>query len=165
MVIIWKTKWLQAAYQWGELKISSFNKLFAPWTGTVYNRPLICLCHGVYCIHQRHKILFRIIKGRCNLFICPRRFGKTLNLSMLKYLFCKYREFGAKPEEFRIVFRGRKAVMTGETNTMCHWKMHTLPASMQGLFKQKNIQSYNTRAAIYVCLYQHIRGQGKQGML
>lgn len=47
------------------------------------------------------------LKGKVNLFIRPRRFGKTLNLSMLRYF---YEDMGdsKKNEENKSLFQGLK---------------------------------------------------------
>ena len=56
------------------------------------------------------------MKGKVNLFIRPRRFGKTLNLSMLRYF---YEDTGdmKKNEENRSLFHGLKIMEQGETYT------------------------------------------------
>ena len=56
------------------------------------------------------------MKGKVNLFIRPRRFGKTLNLSMLRYF---YEDTGdtKKNEEHRLLFQGLKIMEQGEEYT------------------------------------------------
>ena len=56
------------------------------------------------------------IKGKVNLFLRPRRFGKTLNLSMLRYF---YEDTGdmKKNEEHKSLFQGLKIMEQGETYT------------------------------------------------
>ncbi|MEZ3435387.1 MAG: ATP-binding protein [Lachnospiraceae bacterium] len=56
------------------------------------------------------------MKGKVNLFIRPRRFGKTLNLSMLRYF---YEDTGdmKKNEEHKSLFQGLKIMEQGETYT------------------------------------------------
>ena len=56
------------------------------------------------------------MKGKVNLFIRPRRFGKTLNLSMLRYF---YEDTGdmKKNEEHKSLFHGLKIMEQGETYT------------------------------------------------
>ena len=56
------------------------------------------------------------MKGKVNLFIRPRRFGKTLNLSMLRYF---YEDTGdmKKNEEHRSLFQGLKIMEQGEIYT------------------------------------------------
>ena len=53
------------------------------------------------------------MKGEVNLFTRPRRFGKTLNMSMLRYFF----EFG---EDNKELFVGTKIMSAGE-NTGTLW--------------------------------------------
>ena len=55
------------------------------------------------------------MKGKVNLFTRPRRFGKTLNMSMLRYFFEKVEK---DPEE---LFQGLKIMETGE-NTWRRWE-------------------------------------------
>lgn len=56
------------------------------------------------------------LKGEVNLFIRPRRFGKTLNLSMLRYFF---EDTGSpeKNEQNRALFQGMKIMSAGENYT------------------------------------------------
>ena len=56
------------------------------------------------------------MKGKVNLFLRPRRFGKTLNLSMLRYF---YEDTGdmKKNEENKSLFHGLKIMEQGETYT------------------------------------------------
>lgn len=56
------------------------------------------------------------LKGKVNLFIRPRRFGKTLNLSMLRYF---YEDMGdsKKNEENKSLFQGLKIMEQGEEYT------------------------------------------------
>ncbi len=56
------------------------------------------------------------LKGKANLFTRPRRFGKTLNLSMLRYF---YEDTGdvKKNEEHRSLFQGLKIMEQGEEYT------------------------------------------------
>lgn len=67
------------------------------------------ITHGYYYVDKTHFIKELLdMKGKVNLFTRPRRFGKTLNMSMLRYFF----EKGEKdPEE---LFRGLKIMETGE---------------------------------------------------
>ena len=52
------------------------------------------------------------LKGKVNLFTRPRRFGKTLNLSMLRYF---YEDTGdtKKNEEYKSLFQGLKIMEQG----------------------------------------------------
>lgn len=56
------------------------------------------------------------LKGEVNLFIRPRRFGKTLNLSMLRYFF---EDTGdeEKNTQNKILFKGMKIIDAGENYT------------------------------------------------
>ena len=45
-------------------------------------------------------------KGKVNLFTRPRRFGKTLALSMLKYFFEEAHDFKGEPEDNSALFDG-----------------------------------------------------------
>ncbi|MDE6829152.1 MAG: AAA family ATPase, partial [Lachnospiraceae bacterium] len=56
------------------------------------------------------------LKGEVNLFTRPRRFGKTLNLSMLRYFF---EDTGdkVKNEQNKELFRGMKITDAGEEYT------------------------------------------------
>ena len=48
-------------------------------------------------------------KGEVNLFIRPRRFGKTLNMSMLQYFFeDRHNEYDGSKEENSYLFKGLK---------------------------------------------------------
>ena len=53
------------------------------------------------------------LKGEVNLFTRPRRFGKTLNLSMLRYFFEDVREPVQKSQN-RKLFEGLKIMEAGE---------------------------------------------------
>ena len=56
------------------------------------------------------------LKGEVNLFIRPRRFGKTLNLSMLRYFF---EDTGdpEKNEQNKVLFQGMKIMEAGDRYT------------------------------------------------
>ncbi len=56
------------------------------------------------------------LKGKVNLFIRPRRFGKTLNLSMLRYFFEDTGNLKMN-EQNKELFRGLKIMDTGEKYT------------------------------------------------
>lgn len=62
------------------------------------------------------------LKGEVNLFTRPRRFGKTLNLSMLRYFF-EDTGNGEKNAQNRELFRGMKIMEAGEGYT-CHMGMY-----------------------------------------
>lgn len=56
------------------------------------------------------------LKGKVNLFTRPRRFGKTLNLSMLRYFFEDTGDV-KRNEQYKILFEGMKIVEAGENYT------------------------------------------------
>ena len=56
------------------------------------------------------------LKGKVNLFIRPRRFGKTLNLSMLRYFFEDTGDIN-RNEENKKLFYGMKIMKEGEKYT------------------------------------------------
>lgn len=56
------------------------------------------------------------LKGEVNLFTRPRRFGKTLNLSMLRYFFEDVRD-PVKKDHNRQLFEGLKIMEAGESYT------------------------------------------------
>ena len=56
-------------------------------------------------------------KATVNLFTRPRRFGKTLTLSMLKYFFWDAYDFRGNKEDYRYLFEGLKIMDAGEEYT------------------------------------------------
>ena len=72
------------------------------------------------------------MKGKVNLFIRPRRFGKTLNLSMLRYF---YEDTGdmRKNEEHRSLFQGLKIMEQGEEYTGHMGKYPVISVSLKGI--------------------------------
>ncbi len=54
-------------------------------------------------------------KGDVNLFTRPRRFGKSLNISMLRYFFEDGRDMDGKKTDFSHLFEGLKIASCGET--------------------------------------------------
>lgn len=56
-------------------------------------------------------------KSKVNLFTRPRRFGKTLNLSMLKYFFEDMRNIHGEKKDNRTLFEGLKIMEAGERYT------------------------------------------------
>ena len=53
-------------------------------------------------------------KAEVNLFTRPRRFGKTLTLSMLKYFFENAYDFRGNKKNYRCLFEGKKILNAGE---------------------------------------------------
>ena len=56
------------------------------------------------------------LKGKVNLFTRPRRFGKTLNLSMLRYFF-EDTGHEKRNEQNKSLFQGMKIIEAGENYT------------------------------------------------
>ena len=56
-------------------------------------------------------------RAAVNLFTRPRRFGKTLTLSMLKYFFWDAHDFRGNKEDYRYLFDGMKIMDAGEEYT------------------------------------------------
>ena len=60
------------------------------------------------------------LKGKVDLFTRPRHFGKTLNLSMLRYFF-EDKGDKVRNEQNKGLFRGMKITEVGE-NTVARWE-------------------------------------------
>ena len=58
------------------------------------------------------------LKGKVNLFTRPRRFGKTLNLSMLRYFFEDTGD-AKRNEQNKALFQGMKILEAGQECTLC----------------------------------------------
>ena len=88
------------------------------------------------------------LKGEVNLFTRPRRFGKTLNLSMLRYFF-EDTGNAQENERNRELFRGLGIMEAGESYTgqMCQYPMMNLTLKSA---KQENYETayYMLRSAI-----------------
>lgn len=71
-----------------------------------------------YCYIDKTMFIKELLdlKGEVNLFTRPRRFGKTLNLSMLRYFFEDTGD-GERNKENRELFRNLKIMGTGESYT------------------------------------------------
>ena len=71
-----------------------------------------------YCYIDKTMFIKELLdlKGEVNLFTRPRRFGKTLNLSMLRYFFEDTGD-AKKNEENQSLFQGLKIMAQGETYT------------------------------------------------
>ena len=71
-----------------------------------------------YCYIDKTMFIKELLdlKGEVNLFIRPRRFGKKLNLSMLRYFFEDTGET-KKNEENKSLFQGLKIMEQGEEYT------------------------------------------------
>lgn len=71
-----------------------------------------------YCYIDKTMFIKELLdlKGEVNLFTRPRRFGKTLNLSMLRYFFEDTGD-GERNKENRELFRNLKIMETGESYT------------------------------------------------
>ena len=68
-----------------------------------------------YCYIDKTMFIKELLdlKGEVNLFTRPRRFGKTLNLSMLRYFF-EFIGDAKKNEENQSLFQGLKIMEQGE---------------------------------------------------
>lgn len=73
---------------------------------------------GGYCYIDKTMLIKELLdlKGEVNLFTRPRRFGKTLNLSMLRYFFEDTGD-AEKNARNRVLFRGLKIMESGEDYT------------------------------------------------
>lgn len=72
------------------------------------------ICNGYYYVDKTMFIRELLdLKGKVNLFTRPRRFGKTLNLSMLRYFFEDTGD-AEKNRQNRELFRGMKIMNAGE---------------------------------------------------
>ena len=71
-----------------------------------------------YCYVDKSLFIKELLdlKGKVNLFTRPRRFGKTLNLSMLRYFFEDTGD-AEKNEQNRVLFQGLKIMESGEGYT------------------------------------------------
>ena len=71
-----------------------------------------------YCYIDKTMFIKELLdlKGKVNLFLRPRRFGKTLNLSMLRYFFEDTGDV-KKNEENKTLFQGLKIMEQGEEYT------------------------------------------------
>ncbi len=79
------------------------------------------------------------MKGAVNLFIRPRRFGKTLNMSMLQYFFEDMHTIKGEPLDNRWIFEGLNILEAGE-NYLSHMGAYpvitlTLKAGKQSTFE------------------------------
>jgi hypothetical protein len=88
------------------------------------------------------------LKGKVNLFTRPRRFGKTLNLSMLRYFFEDSGDM-EKNHQNKELFRGMKIMDAGESYTSRMGKYPVLNLTLKSA-KQENFESacYELQAEI-----------------
>ena len=88
------------------------------------------------------------LKGKVNLFTHPRRFGKTLNLSMLRYFFEDSGDM-EKNHQNKELFRGMKIMDAGESYTSRMGKYPVLNLTLKSA-KQENFESacYELQAEI-----------------
>ncbi len=77
--------------------------------------------------------------GKVNLFTRPRRFGKTLNLSMLRYFFEETGDTG-KNAQNKALFQGMKILGAGDAYT-CHMGKYPVMNLTLKSAKQKNYSS------------------------
>lgn len=85
------------------------------------------------------------LKGKANLFTRPRRFGKTLNLSMLRYFF---EDTGNKEqnEQNRALFQGMKIMDAGDEYTEC-----------MGVYPVINLTLKSAKQPVFESAYNKIR--------
>ena len=79
------------------------------------------------------------LKGKVNLFIRPRRFGKTLNLSMLRYFFEDTGDIN-RNEENKKLFYGMKIMREGENYTGQMGMYPVINLTLKSV-KQRNIKT------------------------
>ena len=106
------------------------------------------------------------MKGKVNLFTRPRRFGKTLNLSMLRYFF---EDTGntEKNEQNKELFRGMKIMDEGETYTRQMGKYPVINLTLKSA-KQEDFETayYMIQAELAAEFERHreIVERGKQNL-
>lgn len=76
------------------------------------------------------------LKGKVNLFTCPRRFGKTLNLSMLRYFFEDTQDVEQNAQN-KMLFQGMEIMETGQVYTDHMGKYPVLNLTLKSA-KQEN---------------------------
>ena len=86
---------------------------------------------------------------KVNLFTRPRRFGKTLALSMIQTFFEKEMDDFGHPADNSCYFRNRKIIQSGEQYTRFMGKFPVISLSLKSA-KQKDF------ATAYSCLIQQI---------
>ena len=92
------------------------------------------ITHGYYYVDKPLFIKELMdMKGKVNLFTRPRRFGKTLNMSMLRYFFEKS---GQNPAE---LFRGLKIMKAGEKYLAHMGKYPVISVSLKSM-KQRSYE-------------------------
>ena len=106
------------------------------------------------------------MKGKVNLFTRPRRFGKTLNLSMLRYFF-EDTGNAKKNEQNKELFRGMKIMDAGETYTSRMGKYPVINLTLKSA-KQEDFETayYMIQAELAAEFERHreIIERGKQGL-
>ena len=78
-------------------------------------------------------------KGEVNLFTRPRRFGKTLNISMLQYFFEDARENDGRKRDNRSLFEGLRIMEEGEKYLSKFGKYPVISLSLKSA-KQPNFE-------------------------
>lgn len=106
------------------------------------------------------------LKGEVNLFTRPRRFGKTLNLSMLRYFF-EDTGNAKKNEQNKELFRGMKIMDAGETYTSRMGKYPVINLTLKSA-KQEDFETayYMIQAELAAEFERHreIVERGKQNL-
>ena len=87
------------------------------------------------------------LKGKVNLFTRPRRFGKTLTLSMLRYFF-EYTGDAAQAAQHKELFTGMKIMKEGEAYT-----------SQMGLFPVLNLTLKSAKQESFDIAYYMLQNQ------
>ena len=90
------------------------------------------ITRGYYYIDKT--LLIRDIldkKADVNLFTRPRRFGKTLNMSMLQYFFEDATEYNGEKKDNRYLFDGLKIMDAGEKYLNCMGKYPVISLSLK----------------------------------
>lgn len=110
-----------------------------------------------YCYVDKTMLIKELLdlKGEVNLFTRPRRFGKTLNLSMLRYFFEDTGD-GERNAENRELFRNLKIMEAGETYTDQMGKYPVFSLTLKSA-KQENygIAMYMIRSAVSTEFERH----------
>jgi len=94
-------------------------------------------------------------KGEVNLFTRPRRFGKTLNISMLQYFFEDARENDGRKRDNRSLFEGLRIMEEGEKYLSKFGKYPVISLSLKSA-KQPNFEE------AYMALRTEIAGEFKR---
>ena len=92
------------------------------------------------------------LKGKANLFTRPRRFGKTLNLSMLRYFFEDTGD-AEKNVRNRELFQGLKIMNAGEQYT-----------SQMGMYPLVSLTLKSAKQAVFPSAYNKLKNELAEGI-